>query len=95
MGRFEQIFEDFLMRDQPEEILATKIEQEIWDLVSNLKDEYWFHEDVIYSEWDVIKWMKENTPEFYKIALEQPDAVEGSDNLTAALEALGLMKEGT
>lgn len=92
---FEQILEGFVRVDQPEEILATKIEQEIWNLVSNLKDEYWFHEDIIYSEWDVIKWMKENTPEFYKIALEQPETVEGNDNLTAALEALGLMGERT
>jgi len=93
MDEFSNLFEEFVRIDTPEEVLVSKIEREIWDLVPALKGEYWLHDDIIYSEWDVLKWLKENRPEFYRKALEQPETIEGSDNLTAALEALGLMKE--
>lgn len=87
------LFEKINEQEYPEDTLSTKIEHEIYDLVAAMKGEYWFHGDIIYSEYDVINWLKENKPEFYKRVLEQPETIEGNDNLIEALKALGLMKE--
>lgn len=93
MDEYSELFEKMNEQESPEDILSIKIEQETWDLIIALKGEYWFHEDIIYSEYDVINWLKENRPEFYRKVLEQPETLEGSDVLSDALNALGLMKE--
>lgn len=90
---FEQIFEDIREQETLEDVLMLRITVEIEELIPALKGEYWFHEDVEVSESDVLDWLKENTPNFYALALKDPELVEGHDNLTRALEALGLMKE--
>lgn len=94
MDEFVRIFDDIQKPDEtPEECLAVKIEEVTRELVRVFKGDVWFHEDIIYSEYDVINWLKKNRPEFYKRALEQPETVEGNDNLVDALKALGLWKE--
>ena len=93
MGEFEQILEGIREQETLEDALMLRIAQEIEGLVSALKGDYWFHEDVTISESDVLDWLKENTPNFYGLALKDPEVIEGHDNLTRALEALGLMKE--
>ena len=90
---FEQIFEDIREQETLEDTLMLRIAQEIEELIPALKGDYWFHEDAKVSESDVLDWLKGNTPNFYVLALKDPELVEGSDNLTRALEALGLMKE--
>ena len=93
MGEFEQIFEGILEQESQEDVLMLRIAQEIEELVPALKGDYWFHEDINVSESDVLDWLRENTPNFYEMALKDPGVVEGNDNFTRALEALGLMKE--
>jgi len=79
--------------ESPEDILIHTIEDEIKELLVALKGDYWFHEDIKYSGSDVLDWMKENTPEFYKKALVQPEMAMESDVLGQALTALGYMRE--
>lgn len=93
MDSYSDLFEKMNEQGAPEDILSTKIEQETWDLVTASKGEYWFHEDVIYSEYDVLNWLREYKPEFYMKAFVEPDIVEGSDALIDALKALDLMKD--
>lgn len=91
---YVRIFDDIRKSDEtPEDRLAVKIEEITWELVRVFKGDVWFHDDIIYSEYDVVNWLKENRPEFYKKALVQPETVEGNDNLVDALKALGLWKE--
>lgn len=91
---FNELFEK--MNEQegtPEALLMDKIVDEIKGLLAALKGDYWFHEDTKFGETDVLNWIKENKPEFYKKAIIDPEMIEGSDVITNALEALGLMKE--
>ena len=95
MNNYSDLFEKMNEQETPEDTLQIKIAQEITQLVNAMKREYWFHEDTMYSESSVFDWIKENRPEFYRKALEQPETVEGSDILTIALEALDFMKDWT
>lgn len=92
MDIYSDLVDKLNEQETPEDTLQIKIAQTIEELIDAMKGEYWFHEDTMYSEASVLGWIKENRPEFYKKALEQPETVEGSDILTDALEALGLMK---
>jgi len=93
MDIFSKLFEKTNEQDvTPDDILIHKIEDEIRGLLVALKGDYWFHDDTKFSDNDVLIWIKENRPEFYKKAIIEPDTVEGSDTITDALSALGLMK---
>jgi len=93
MDNFSKLFEKMNEQETPEDIFLLKIAEEIAGMVSALKGDYWFHEDIRYCESDVLDWLKENRPDFYRKAHEQPETVEGSDVIVDALRALGIMKE--
>jgi len=96
MDEFNQILESISEDISKEDLLEQIIEQEIQQTyLEALKGEYWFHEDTQYKASDVLDWIKENKPEFYKVALKEPEAVEGSDIIGDALRVLGLMKDWT
>lgn len=93
MDNYSQLFEKMNEQETPEDTLMVKIAGELEQMITALEGDYWFHSSADYSETDVLEWLKENRPEFYRKALEQPETVEGSDVITDALKALDLMKE--
>jgi len=96
MDEFNQILESISEDISREDLLEQIIEQEIkQSYLEVLKGDYWFHEDTQYKASDVLDWIKENRPEFYKVALKEPEAVEGNDTIGDALKALDLMKDWT
>ena len=92
MDNYSDLFEKMNEQETPEDTLQIKIAQEIEEIVAHFTGEYWFHEDIKYGESDVLNWLREYRPEFYMKAFVEPETVEGSDVITDALEALGLMK---
>lgn len=93
MSDYTDLFEKMNEQESPEDVLMVRIAGEIEQLIDALEGEYWFHNDADYAETNVLTWLEENRPEFYKEALEQPETVEGSDVILDALRALDLMKD--
>jgi hypothetical protein len=95
MNNFYDIFEKATEDVDPEYALAEKLEAEIKSDVEALEAEYWFDDEVFYNVDKVMKWLREHHPELYKRALADPAVIEGKDELSDALKALGYMKEWT
>ena len=93
MDSYSDLFEKISEQESSEDVLILRIAQELEQLTGALERDYWFHEDIKYSESDVHDWLKENRPEFYERAFVEPETVEGSDVIIDALKALGLMKD--
>jgi len=94
MDDFSKLLEAMNVSETLEGVLAAKIERVIAeDYLKALHGDYWFHPDTKYSAYDVLNWLKKNRPESYKVALKEPEAIEGSDIVGDALKALGLMKD--
>lgn len=93
MDSYSDLLEKMNEQESSVDVLMLKIAEEIEEFVVNSARDFWFNEDIKYSEYDVLNWLKENRPEFYKKVLEQPEIVEGSDTLIDALRALDLMKD--
>lgn len=95
MDTFYDIYESFDKEVDPEYALAEKLEAIIQEDVEALEAEYWFDDEIFYNIDKVMKWLREQHPELYKRALADPAVIEGKDEISDALKALGYIKEWT
>lgn len=91
MDNFRNLYERVNEEIDPEYALSEKLEQEIGDLINNLKDEFWFDENTLYHVDKVMDWLKEHSSDLYKEALKDPTTLEGRDEVGSALQNLGYM----
>jgi len=95
MNDFINIYEKINEDIDPEYALAEKLEAEIKSDIEALEAEYWFDDEILYNIDKVMTWLREHQPELYKRALANPEVIEGKDEVSDALKALGYMKEWT
>jgi len=95
MNDFINIYEKINEDIDPEYALAEKLEAEIKSDIEALEAEYWFDDEIFYNIDKVMAWLREHQPELYKRALADPEVIEGKDEVSDALKALGYMKEWT
>jgi len=95
MDNFYDIYERATEEVDPEYALAEKLEAEIKGNIEALEAECWFDDEILYNVDKVMTWLREHQPELYKRALANPEVIEGKDEVSDALKALGYMKEWT
>jgi len=74
-----------------EDVLVRKIRFDYDEMKDSMSNAMYFVRDIV--EDKVIAWLKEYTPEFLMVALEDPKVLAGSEEFNDALTALGYMKD--